>query len=51
MNDHTIKASRRQLRKLVGSDAARLTVDTAFDFQMFRRRGLWGRLKWLFFGR
>ena len=51
MNAQVTKATRRQLRKLLGSAAEQTVVETAYDFKMFMRRGLVGRLKWLFFGR
>jgi hypothetical protein len=51
VSDHAIKATRRELRKLVGARAATTVIDTAYDFQMFRRRGFWKRLAWLLFGR
>lgn len=51
MSDHNAKASRRQLRKLVGSRAAETVVDVAYDFRRFRERGFWARFKWLLFGR
>ncbi len=45
------KATRRVMRRLVGGRAAATVIDTAYDFQTFRRRGIWARFRWLLFGR
>lgn len=51
MSEHAIKVDRRRLRKLLGSDGTRMVVETSYDFRMFLRRGFFGRVKWLLFGR
>lgn len=51
MSEHTLRATRRELRKIVGSRATATVIDTAYDFQMFRRMSFWRRFAWLFFGR
>lgn len=51
VSGHAIKATRRELRKMVGARATTTAIDTAYDFRMCLRRGLWARLRWLLFGR